>query len=183
MTDSLVCTFTAAGLAALANAQGTGLQAVVSHLAVGRGQTSGSGFVGYAPVPSQTALKNETIRAPLITGTRLDPAGFRVLATVPASSAPDEYWIREVAAVLSDGVLLAIWSDPLHPLSGKTSRTDVELAYDLLLEAIPSGLLAISVLEPDIPDTTGVLAALLRGHAQDTTHLLKINERLIRRGI
>ena len=184
MSDSLVCTFTAVGLQALVNAQDDGLQAEISHLAVGQGAIAGSGFAGYAPARSDTALRNETIRVPILSGQPLDAqAGFRVLATVPASSSPAEYWIREVAAILSDGTVLAIWSDPLHPLAGKTGTTDVDLAYDLILDGIPAGLLAITVTDPDVPDPTGAIAELLSCGLRTFIADLAREKRAVSRGI
>ena len=162
MSESLVCTFTDVGLRALVNAQRDGLQAQIVALAVGKGVTAGASFTGYTPLRTSTGLKNETIRVPILSGTELgSDAGFRLLAVVPAVSLPTEYWIQEVAAILADGTVLAIWSDPDHPLTGKTARSDTDLAYDLILDAIPTGLLRITVTAPDIPDTTAVLAELL----------------------
>lgn len=179
MSESLVCTFTNVGLRALRNAQNTGLQATISHLAVGRGEPSGQGFVGYTPARTDVALRSETVRVPLLTGVALDStAGFRVLAVVPASSLPEEYWIQEVAAILADGTVLAIWSDPEHPLSGKTATTDVDLAYDLILDGMPANLLKIAVTEPDIPDTTAVLFEQIAFQARMFSQVLAITERL-----
>lgn len=162
MSESLVCTFTDVGLRALVNAQRDGLQAQIVALAVGKGAAAGADFTGYVPARTATALKSETIRVPILSGTALgSSAGFRLLAVVPAISLPAEYWIQEVAAILADGTVLAIWSDPDHPLTGKTARSDTDLAYDLILDAIPTGLLSITVTDPDIPDTTTVLAMLL----------------------
>lgn len=185
MSDSLICTFTGVGLQALVNAQNDGLQGVIDHLAVGRGAAAAGGtFTGYAPTAADTALRNEAVRVPILASARLDAsAGFRLLATVPASSLLEEYWIREVAAILSDGTVLAIWADPVHPLAGKTATTDVDLSYDLILDGIPANLLTVTVLEPDIPDTTTVLAELLAGQAQLTTNGMATEERLRARGI
>ena len=99
-------------------------------------------------------------RLPILSGQRRAPAGFTILSVLPASS-PGSYPINEVGFYLSTGVLFAVWSDPSYPLAYKTTLADVELGFDLLLEAIPTELLAITVLDPDVPDTAGVLATLL----------------------
>lgn len=184
MSESLVCTFTDVGLRALVNAQNNGLKAEIVALAVGRGATLGATFGGYTPVRASTGLKNETARVPILSGTALgSDAGFRLLAVVPASSLPAEYWIQEVAAILADGTVLAIWSDPLHPLTGKTARSDTDLAYDLFIDEIPAGLLNITVIDPDIPDTTAVLAGLLSCTCRSFIADLAQEQRAVARGV
>ena len=161
MSAPLVPAITYAGLAAVANAQGTGLQATITQVGVGRGAADSNGvYSGYAPSQTATALVGEMIRIPILSGARRDPSGFTILALLPAS-APGIYPINEIGFYLSDGTLFALWSDPTYPLAYKTTLADVELGFDLLLDAIPTSALAITVLDPDIPDTAGVLALLL----------------------
>lgn len=186
MSAALIPVITRAGLAAVRNAQGTGLQATITAIAVGRGTASGSSYVGYAPTGAETALKSEQARVPLLSGSQLggaagsDPIGFRVLGRVPAGGS---YPINEVGFILGDGTLFALWSDPAFPVAFATTLADIDLAFDLFLQQLPTGSLAITVLEPDVPDTTGVLAALLRGVAFNTTELVTTNERLTLRGL
>lgn len=175
MSDALVPTITNAGLAAVANAQGSGLQATLAAIGVGTG-ASGKGYV---PSNQATALQTEVLRVPLLSGSRLDPAGFRVLARVPSSSAPASYIIQEVGFYLDTGVLLALWSSTAFPLAAKTGLADVDLAFDLLLEQLPVASMTISVLEPDVPDTTGVLAELLAGQALLFVETMKLSQRLV----
>lgn len=182
MSVPLVPVITAGGLAALANAQGTGLQATIASIAIGEGALSGGLRKGYVPNSTMTALQGPMTTIPIISGSRLDPAGFRVRAILPATS-PGIYTINEVGFVLSTGVLFALWSDPNYGLAPKTPLADVELALDILLEQIPTALLAISVVEPDIPDTTAVLAELLRMGTMLTTQAIQTEERLRGRGI
>lgn len=161
MSAALTPVFTNAGLGAVANAQGTGLQATIAQVGVGRGVLGNDGvYVGYAPARTRTALAGEMARLPILSGSRRDPAGFTLLSLLPASS-PGAYPINEVGFYLDDGTLFAVWSDPAYPLAFKTTLADVELGFDLLIDAIPTSLLAITVLNPDIPDTAGVLAYLL----------------------
>lgn len=183
MSAPLVPVITRAGLAAVANAQGTGLAAVIDRIAVGRGLRGGTGaYVGYAPSNTATALAGEMARLPILSGARRDPSGFTVLALLPSAS-PGEYPINEVGFFLSDGTLFALWSDPVYPLAYKTALSDVEMSFDLLLEAVPTSALSIVVQNPDVPDYAGVIAALLAGQATLTTQSIVTNERLIARGI
>ncbi len=180
MSDALVPVITNAGLAAVANAQGSGLLATIAAIGVGRGL---NGTSGYAPSNQATALQSEVLRVPLLSGSRLDPAGFRVQARIPSSSTPASYIIQEVGFYLDTGVLFALWSSTAFPLAAKTGLADVDLAFDLLLEQLPVASMAISVLEPDIPDTTGVLAELLAAQANLFCAAFDINARLLAKNI
>lgn len=161
MSDALVPVITRAGLAAVIRAQNNGLQAEISHIAIGRGRASGALRVGYVPTKTQTALMAEANRVPLLSGARLDPVGFRVLARVPASMLPTEYVVQEVGVFLSDGTLFAVWSSPSFPLTYRAGLADLDLALDLYLEQVPVEALTLVVQEPDVPETAGVLARLL----------------------
>lgn len=179
MSDALVPVITNPGLAAVANAQGSGLLATIASIGVG----TGTGGKGYAPSNTATALQSEVLRVPLLSGSRLDPAGFRVLARIPSSSTPASYIIQEVGFYLDTGVLFALWSSPAFPLAAKTGLADVDLAFDLLLEQLPVASMAISVLEPDVPDTTGVLAEQLATQANLFSQVLLIQQRLVAKKI
>ncbi len=188
---AIVPTLTRAGLAAIRNLQGSGLQGTLTNIAVGRGVASGSTWVGYTPTGAETGLKAEQARVPLLSGTLLgdpasltDPLGFRVLAEVPPMAPGGAtYPINEVGFILSDGTLLAVWSDPAYPLAFSTTLAAVDLALDLFLQQLPPNALTIQVQEPDVPDTTGVLAELLAGLARRTTDLMALTDRLTLRGL
>ena len=182
MSSPLVPVLTSAGLAAVANAQGTGLLATIDRIAVGRGTLQSGVYKGYAPDKAQTALKGEMARLPILSGSRRDPSGFSVLALLPATS-PGEYPINEAGFYLANGTLFAVWSDAVYPLAYKTTQADVELGFDLLLDAIPTSALAITVLNPDIPDTAGALALLLSCHVRNFIKSLNAEKRAVARGI
>lgn len=175
MSEDLVPTLTRAGLAAVRNAQGTGLLATIDRIAVGRGLSSGGALVGYRPTGGETALADEVARVPILQGAQLggvagtDPIGFRVLSVVPPLPGGAPVPINEVGIVLSDGTLLAVWSDPALVLAFLTAQASLELAFDLFLTALPVSSLTIVVQRPDVPDTTAVLARLL---AASTEHFL-----------
>jgi hypothetical protein len=183
MSDPLVVTLTRAGLAACVRAQGDGLQAVVNKVAVGRGLNSGGSYTGYTPSKDATALQNEVIRVPIISGSKLGAptqARFRVLAEVPKTSAPTEYSVREVGFYLSDNTLLALWSDPTpgFVLASKTALSDIALSFDLVLDQIPTGSLTISVLDPEIPEWAAAIAEQLACQARAWRNDIKIARRL-----
>ncbi len=174
MSEDLVPTITRAGLAACRNAQGSGLLATIAAVAIGRGVAAGAGFVGYVPTGAEVALKGELARVPLLSGSQLgglagsDPLGFRVLAEVPpAATGTAPTPINEVGWFLADGTLLCLWSSTAHPLGFRTDKASIELAHDLYLSQLPVASMAITVLRPDIPDTTGVLARLVALGARD----------------
>jgi hypothetical protein len=164
---AIVPVLTNVGIAALIRAQCDGLQGALSHMAIGRGVPNGSGgWKGYSPDRTMTALRNEDARVPLFSGTPIE-AGFRVLARFPETPAGVELPVREVAFVLSTGEPLAIWSaDELVPLTYRTERAGVDLAFELHLAQIPLSLLSLTVLNPDIPDTTGILARMIAVEAR-----------------
>lgn len=158
MSEPLIPVLTNVGLAAIANAQGTGLAAVIDRVAIGRGAVDGLGiYRGYTPARGATGLKGEMARVPILSGSRRDPAGFSILSVLPSSS-PGTYPVNEVGFYLANGTLLALWSDPGFPLAYKTTLADLELGFDLLLEAIPTSALNITVLNPDVPDYAGAMA-------------------------
>ena len=191
MSADFVPTFTRAGLAAVRNAQGTGVQAEIAQIAVGRGVASGGSFVGYAPTGTEVALKGEVARAPLLSGAPLgavagsDPIGFRVLAQIPALTGAAAYPVCEVGIFLTDGTLLCLWSSasPNDVLGYVTSSAALELALDLFLSAVPVSALTIIVQEPDIPDTTAVLAELLSCGLRAFIADLAAEKRAVSRGV
>lgn len=188
MSEPLVPVITRAGLNACVDAQGDGLQAHLQYIAVGRGLASigggGTTYASYVPSNTQTALKSQVIQVPLISGAKLDNAGFRVLARVPKTSTPAEYPIREVGFYLSDGTLFAVWSDPaVGVLAAKTALADIDLAFELYLQQIPTGSLTLTVEQPDIPDTATVLCELLAVGGNTFAKNLARERRAVARGL
>ncbi|ACL55619.1 phage tail protein [Methylobacterium nodulans] len=188
MSDPLVITLTRPGLAACVRAQGDGLQAVVDRVAVGRGLNTAGTYGGYTPSKDATSLQNEVIRVPLISGSKLGAPGearFRVLAEVPKTSSPAEYAIREVGFFLTDGTLLALWSDPTpgFVLASKTALSDVALSLDLVLDQIPTGSLTLTVLDPEIPEWAATIAELLATAARTFSADLAQEQRMCAHGI
>ena len=103
---------TTAGLAAVAAAQGDGVAARISHIALGDGQTpirDGAGLP-LAAAQARTALIGERVRVPITAAAAETANSVLVVATIPAAA--PSFWVQEVGIVLDDGVLLGYWSDP-----------------------------------------------------------------------
>lgn len=175
---------TDAGLAASFRAQGDGVHLELSHVAVGRGVANGGGWKGYAPTRAQTALRKEDVRVQILSGSKLDGQGFRVLAVIPRTTDGSEMPVNEVAWFLSTGEMLAVWSTADGvPLTARTPRAEVHLAHELYLAQLPLSSLNITVLQPDIPDSLGVLAGLLSSGLRTFIADIEAERRAVARGI
>lgn len=132
MSVSLTPIITTAGLQAVLSASNDGLQAKISHVALGD--------LGWSPTNSATRLKREKNRVPVSNGTRIQPTQIHVTAVENGNV---EYWVREVGFVLDDGTLFAIWSHPTQALAWKAAGVDLLLAFDMLLSALPADSVTI----------------------------------------
>lgn len=181
---ALVPTITNVGLAAALRAQGDGIELRLSHVAVGRGLPDGGSWKGYVPTRTQTALVREDVRVPILSGSTIPDYGFRILARLPRTTDGSETQVREVGWVLETGELLCVWSEVAPaPLAYRTPRAEVDLAHELYLAQVPLSALSITVQQPDIPDTTGVLALLLAAQARTFVADLTLEQRAFARGI
>lgn len=183
--------YTRVGLAALRNAQSNGLQATIAALALGRGGPANAP-AGYTPDGSETALKGEFSRAPIIqatpfgTGANDGPIGFdlvAVLPRLPVGSLPAK--IREVGVFLDDGTLLCVWSDPVeaHAMGDLTPYAALVLSFDLYLNGLPADALNVTVQELPAPENLAALFELLRAAARNYDRQMRSTHRLARRGI
>lgn len=132
MSVSLTPIITTAGLQAVLSATNDGLQAKISHVALGD--------IGWSPNNSATRLKAEKNRVAVSNGTRIQPTQIHVTAVENGST---EYWVREVGFILDDGTLFAIWSHPTQALAWKAAGVDLLLAFDMLLSALPADSVTI----------------------------------------
>ncbi len=105
-----------AGLAAILRADNTGIAAQITHIALG---TS-----GYTPSADQRSLVAQTAKYPISGGERLGSTLLRLTALADGDHA---FWLREIGFLLSDGTLLAVWSN-----------SSTLLPYDLSLAALPA---------------------------------------------
>lgn len=133
MTTPLQPVITTAGLAAIWRADNTGVAAEITHI--------GLGTSAYTPVKSQTALKARKGLYPVSDGERLSETLLHLTAVADDTL---EYWVREVGFYLSDGTLLAVWSDPTAALAYKSTAAQLLLAYDLSLSALPADSVTIN---------------------------------------
>ena len=131
MSDTLTPVITDVGLAAVFNAQHNGLQAQITHIALGD--------AGWKPDTTATALRQEKQRIPAsgeaVSATQLHITGLE--------NGDTSYWIREIGFYLSDGTLFAIKSHETQPMAYKTAGVDVTIAFDLVLTALPANSVVI----------------------------------------
>ena len=149
MSTPLQPVITKAGLAAILRADNTGIAAQITHIALG---TS-----AYTPSADQKSLVAQTAKYPIAGGERLSSTLLHLTALADGDRA---FWVREVGFLLSDGTLLAVWSDASTPLAYKSATTDLLLAYDLSLAALPADSVTIISTEAGISlSLAGPLAA------------------------
>jgi hypothetical protein len=133
MSTPLQPVITQAGLAAIFRATNDGLSAQITHIVLGS--------TGYTPVQTQTALRSKKGTYPISDGQKLSSTQLHLTAVADDAA---EYWVREVGFLLSDGTLLAVWSDPAQALAYKSPNAELLLAYDLSLAALPANSVTIN---------------------------------------
>ena len=142
MPTTLQPVITASGLAALVANDKQGLEASITHVALGDGNGS-----GYNPQRGNTQLRNERARVAVGGGQAVSPTEFVVSALLDAGP---NFWIREVGFIVDDSVFLAIWSDPASPLQYYKSGQQLILDYYLAVDGIPPGSVTINITNPTI---------------------------------
>ena len=113
--SALAMTLTRAGLRAAFNAHNNGLEAKISHLALGDADNAiqDPNAAGYAPDDNQTQLHNERMRVAIGGGERV--ADYQIHVSALFEQGP-EFPIWEAGVFLEDGTLLGIWSDLETPM-------------------------------------------------------------------
>ena len=132
-------TFTQAGLQAVFNASNTGLSCEISHIALGD--------AGYTPTDDATALQSEKQRVAVSGAEMIGNDQIHLTAT---ASGNGKYWIKEIGFYLSDGTLLAVYSESDKVLTYKSAELEVLLSFDLKLSSLPANSITV--------DGTGALA-------------------------
>lgn len=132
MSTPLQPVITKAGLAATWNASNTGFSAQITHVVLGT--------AGYTPSNEQKSLRAQAAKYPVAGGERLSDTLIHLTAMADGDAA---FWVREIGFVLADGTLLAVWSHPTEILTYKAAGTDLLLAYDLSLSALPADSVTI----------------------------------------
>ena len=138
MSTPVTPVITTAGLNAIFNDQHSGLKSTISQIAIGD--------AGYTPSADQTELRAEKVRVTARAAREIIPRQLRVEALLDG---PEELWIREIGFWLDNGVLLAVWSDPDTPLAYKSASTDLLLALDLAIDALPPDQITVQSSGPD----------------------------------
>lgn len=149
MTTVLNPIITEAGLQAVFNAQNSGLELQLTHIAFGGG--------AYEPVGNETALMNELKRVAIAGGARITPSQIRVSAIW--EDAIVEAAIQEVG-FYAGAVLFAILSRAIGgPYVYKTKDSGLVFSYDWKLSSVPAGSVTV-VIDPD----QGAMLSLLAQH-------------------
>lgn len=165
MSTALKPLITKAGLAAIWNATSTGVQAEIAYI--------GLGSQGYTPTVDQKALRAQVVKYPISGGEKLSSSLIHLTAMADDDKA---FWVREVGIYLADGTLFAVWSSPDTPLTYKAADTELLMAYDLSLEALPADSVTIvstatglnlTLAAPLAAQASALLADMMRGVQQD----------------
>ncbi len=137
--SALIPLITEQGLQAVFNATGSGLNATISHVALGdRSYSVPVNSHGHA---SQTALQHECQRVAIADGRRADHQQINVSFV---ADGPTEYWVRELGFYLDDGTLFAIWSQPAQALAYKSQTVPLIVGLELVLSALPANSVTIA---------------------------------------
>ncbi|WP_286777863.1 phage tail protein [Pseudomonas sp. UBA2311] len=164
MSTALQPLITKAGLAAIWNATSTGVQAEIAYI--------GLGSQGYTPTVDQKALRAQVVKYPVSGGEKLSGSLIHLTALADDDKA---FWVREVGIYFADGTLFAVWSSPDTPLTHKAAGTELLMAYDLSLEALPADSVTIvstatglnlTLAGPLAAQSTALVAEMMRGVQQ-----------------
>ncbi|MFR0674644.1 phage tail protein [Enterobacterales bacterium AW_CKDN230030176-1A_HGKHYDSX7] len=164
MSTPLQPVITKKGLAAIWSVTSTGLSAEITHIALGT--------AGYTPTNEQTGLRAQVAKYPIAGGERLSDSLIHLTAV---ADGPAAFWVREIGFLLADGTLLAVWSHPTDALTYKPANTDLLLAYDLSVAALPPDSVTIvtspaglnlSLAAPLTTMASSLVGAQLRGLQQ-----------------
>ena len=131
-------TITQQGLAAAFNAQSTGTQLVLTHMAYGTGS--------YDPKGDEVALKKEVKRVAIGGGARIAENQIRI-ASIWASDS-DRVNITEVGFYAGTILFAVISRASGGPYLYKTPGSNLIFSYDWVLSLVPIGSISISV-DPD----------------------------------
>lgn len=139
---------TEAGLTAVWNAGNTGVQAEISHVALGNGTWLAAEADPETGILADiTALRGEQVRVQIAGGKRVDDHTIHVASIIDDAS---EFWVSELAFILSDGTLFAVAVFPARPLAFKAMDVPLLLGLDLSLVALPADSVTIIAGAPDI---------------------------------
>jgi hypothetical protein len=130
-------TVTQAGLAAIFNAQSTGVEFALTHIAFGTAQ--------YVPDGSETALQAEKVRVTIAGGGRISPTQIQIYAIAQAV-AGSPFFVGEVGFFGDDGTtLLAVYSSTATPNLFLSDTVSTSVSYALGLAALPASSVTVTI--------------------------------------
>ena len=133
MSEALNPVITEQGLQAIFNASNNGVEAVITHVALGdRGYSVPLDSNGRA---TQTALRNEKQRVDIADGRRAAPDQIDLSFV---AEGPSTYWVRELGFYLGDNTLFAVWSDANRALAWKSDTVPLVVGLELVLATLPA---------------------------------------------
>jgi hypothetical protein len=143
-------TITTAGLAAIFNAQNTGVEFALTHIAFGTAQ--------YTPDGSETALRTEKVRVPIAGGGRISPTQIQIYA-IAMAVAGNPFFVGEVGFFGNNGAtLLAVYSSTGTPGLYLSDTVATSVSYALGLAALPANSVTVTI------DPSASAALLLMGN-------------------
>ena len=130
-------TITEAGLAAIFNAQSTGVEFALTHIAFGTAQ--------YNPDGTETALQAEKVRVTIAGGGRISPTQIQIYAIAQAV-AGSPFFVGEVGFFGDDGTtLLAVYSSTATPNLFLSDTVSTSVSYALGLAALPASSVTVTI--------------------------------------
>ena len=142
MTAAFNPVITQAGLNALARAQAEGRSVTITHVALGTGV--------YAPNGSETALRQEIGRWPIDRRVHLGDARWQVLSRITHDGTVIARELGYYARDEGRDVLMFVHSDDQSAVAALTVGQETLLDLQLNLQAIPDGLVEITMLDTDL---------------------------------
>lgn len=143
-------TITTAGLTAIFNAEDTGVEFALTHIAFGTAQ--------YTPDGSETALRAEQVRVPIAGGGRISPTQIQIYAVAMAALG-HPFFVGEVGFFGDDGAtLLAVYSSTATPSLFLSDTVSTSVSYALGLAALPANTVTVTI------DPSASAALLLLGN-------------------
>ncbi|WP_052494493.1 hypothetical protein [Cupriavidus basilensis] len=131
----LTPTVTADGLTALFNAQNTGVELAITHIALGTGQ--------YVPDGTEHALQNEKLRLPIAGGGRISPTQIQVYASGRAN-AGQPFWSGEIG-FYAGSILFAVYGRTAAPSLYVSDEISTTISYSLGFKALPPDSITVTV--------------------------------------
>jgi hypothetical protein len=159
-------TITAAGLAAIFNAQSTGVEFAISHIAFGTGQ--------YNPNGTETALQAEKVRVPIAGGGRISPTQIQIYAIAQAA-AGNPFFVGEIGFFGDGGAtLLAVYSSTATPNLFLSDTVSTSVSYALGLAALPANSVTVTI-DPSASAALLIMGAHVAAADPHPQYVQKVN--------